>query len=303
MQELALLENTGTQREPLDDGERQKLRAALWALLAKRVRYDTMGDSSSVPVERAEALLESVCYTLRVYLEDNGLDSRALALDTLDAIYDSALACIERRLERARAMQQLVAQYAPPVASRSWRDTVRGTEAFFHRYDYRVLAQDVPCDIDYQLCLPASPALVGERYVSEYLRRWLCEIAVMRRLDATLMARLLHRFSPDPEGLLINLYEPVMVNAVGAALAGCSVRALDVPPEARERVAATFGGLGMDALRGCISEAARTALDQIGASDETARRYFTASALSLAPRVRAALGGDGLKHVFVSLWD
>lgn len=46
----------------LTQAEQQALQAKLFALLARQVRNYTKGESDSVPVETAQALLDSICY-------------------------------------------------------------------------------------------------------------------------------------------------------------------------------------------------------------------------------------------------
>ena len=56
----------------------EELQAKLFALLARQVRNYTKGESDSVPVETAQALLDSICFTLGLDLEDPGERGREL---------------------------------------------------------------------------------------------------------------------------------------------------------------------------------------------------------------------------------
>ena len=62
----------------LTQAEQQALQAKLFALLARQVRDYTKGESDSVPVETAQALLDSICFTLGLDLEDPGERGREL---------------------------------------------------------------------------------------------------------------------------------------------------------------------------------------------------------------------------------
>ena len=62
----------------LTQAEQQALQAKLFALLARQVRNYTKGESDSVPVETAQALLDSICFTLGLDLEDPGERGREL---------------------------------------------------------------------------------------------------------------------------------------------------------------------------------------------------------------------------------
>ena len=56
----------------------EELQAKLVALLARQARNYTKGESDSVPVETAQALLDSICFTLGLDLEDPGERGREL---------------------------------------------------------------------------------------------------------------------------------------------------------------------------------------------------------------------------------
>jgi hypothetical protein len=56
----------------LTDEQAERIRAGLWQLLAVRTKLYTMGDSSSVRIEVAAELSESILYTLNAYQESIG---------------------------------------------------------------------------------------------------------------------------------------------------------------------------------------------------------------------------------------
>lgn len=65
--------------QPLTETEANQLLEKLWCLLAKRTERYTMGDSTSVPVETAQELLASICFTLQFEMEVSRLSPPRLA--------------------------------------------------------------------------------------------------------------------------------------------------------------------------------------------------------------------------------
>ena len=59
--------------------------------------------------------------------------------------------------------------------------------------------------------------LRGVDYVNDWLRRLCLEQNFLDRFDPALVRAVLDRSCPDYRGLLINLYEPIAVNALGLA--------------------------------------------------------------------------------------
>lgn len=65
--------------------ERLCLQERLLSLLAARARYATQGDSSSLSVEYAQALLDGIVYALQVHLRHHALPMRTLLEQPLSA--------------------------------------------------------------------------------------------------------------------------------------------------------------------------------------------------------------------------
>lgn len=56
--------------DTINEEDRELIKLKFWILLGKRIERYTMGDSSSVPVEIAEELLKSICFSLRRELDN-----------------------------------------------------------------------------------------------------------------------------------------------------------------------------------------------------------------------------------------
>ena len=199
---------------------------------------------------------------------------------------------LARRASETQGIWRDVCIEMPPLRNIALRDTLAGIEGFWDRYDARLFAQRIPCDIDYPLCSPVPDALVGVDYVEEYLRRLRMEGRFLAFFDAKREERILARSCPDWRGLVVNLYEPVAATAVGAALAGTSIEGLALDEHARSRIRArlsTMGRSGVSALLGSAAREVGACMDMEGADAE----YLSRFAMSLQPRLSAG-GIDGV---------
>ena len=165
----------------LTQAEQQALQAKLFALLARQVRNYTKGESDSVPVETAQALLDSICFTLGLDLEDPGERGRELLARDLAKELTSRRERLRGEMVRGNILWVSLCRALPPVKNRAMQDTLRSIGGFWRRYDFVYLAQEIPCDIDYQLALPVPERMQGVRYVKEYLRRLSIENHFLRR--------------------------------------------------------------------------------------------------------------------------
>jgi len=272
----------------------------LMGLLSSQAARYTTGDSSSVREETARELLSSIRFTLDLGLRDRGLPASALVSADLDGLFSQGIGLIEKKLEAFDRLYEAACLGALELENLSYRDTLKSLGFFRRRYDYRLFAHAVPCDIDYQLCLPVPETLSGVEYVNEYLRRVVLENDFLRRFPKKPVIGLLESYCPDWQGLLINLYEPVAANALGLALLGRDVRALDISDEVRDKIAGTLAPLSEDTLRGALGDAAAKACAMLNLRDTGARDYLARTADALCPRLDTALSSGGLDGIFLS---
>ena len=197
----------------------------LWRLLRRQAKSYTLGDSGSLPQEVAEELFKSVLYTLKSFLADRGEDLRALAVQDENAVFDQAVKRLEEEIQATKALYRMVARNVPRLEHRALEDTLKNIGVGLERYDYRNMAHEVPCEIDYQICQPVPDkrlgvSLLGVSWVREYLRRLAIEGAFLSRLDGDECKRFLKGRFPDYRELLINMFEQVMPRALGRVMTG-----------------------------------------------------------------------------------
>ena len=126
----------------------EELQAKLVALLARQVRNYTKGESDSVPVETAQALLDSICFTLGLDLEDPGERGKELLARDLAKELTSRRERLRGEMVRGNILWVSLCRALPPVKNRAMQDTLRSIGGFWRRYDFVYLAQEIPCDID-----------------------------------------------------------------------------------------------------------------------------------------------------------
>ena len=175
-----------------------------------------------MPVETAQALLDSICFTLGLDLEDPGERGRELLARDLAKELTSRRERLRGEMVRGNILWVSLCRALPPVKNRAMQDTLRSIGGFWRRYDFVYLAQEIPCDIDYQLALPVPERMQGVRYVKEYLRRLSIENHFLRRYTWADLVPVLERYHPWYQEEVCNLFLPVAVNALGKALLGAA---------------------------------------------------------------------------------
>nr|HML48013.1 DUF6179 domain-containing protein [Clostridia bacterium] len=256
------------------------LQAQRWALLRSQTRKYTLDDSSTLSEEQAKRLLESIdhCVDARVRQEADSGQAVDLLLRALHAagqgLMQEKVGEAERLLARARVL-------LPPALTRSYRDTLDGLGHFFQQYDRYLFTHEMPCSVDYPLFRPA-PELPGVEGFCAYVSGLLMEARLLRCYPASEATPLYRTFGADWQMLWINLYEPVLCNALGRALIGLSGRRLDLLEEQREQAAERLTWAG-EAAQTLLREAAGRLLDGLDIREPAVRAYALEAAASLRP--------------------
>ena len=279
--------------------ERQRLEAQLYRLLAQQVRAYTGGDSSSVPVEIAEALLQSALYCMGVCAGGDPAQGRRLLERGVDNAYAAGVQRLELKLAFGRTLWQRACDRLPPVENQSMLDTLASIGTFWKKYDCRYFAHEIPCDIDYQLALPVPEALCGVDYVNHYLDQLLAENDFLRHFSAEALIPVLNRHCPDYRGLLINLFEPVATNALGRTLLQLDPLPLSICPADCERLRALLDPLPLPELRQRLQDAALALVEQLSIRRERTAATLRDFAPQLAPRIASARDTGGMNGIFL----
>ena len=145
--------------------------------------------------------------------------------------------------------------------------------------------------------------LCGISYVAEYIRRLRTEGRFVNGFPQDSARRLLAAAVPDYEDLMINICGPVLANAVGLALSGADVRALDISPEQRREAARLLEAAADEdpehGIERTVEKAASAACTALGlCSADTA--CIREAARGLCPRMREAVRHGGLSNIFIS---
>ena len=146
---------------------------ALYSLLSAQCKSFTGGQSSSLSVETVEALLSSICFSLSCFANKYG--QNALLKIPPEKALEGARDILKKRIQLCKTLYLTLLRLPFQPDNVSYRDTVNGMENFFKKYDYYFFADQIPCDIDYQLCLPVNENLWGVEFLTEYIKRLICE--------------------------------------------------------------------------------------------------------------------------------
>ena len=299
MEKPDLINNAG-QAGALTQEEAAAIQAKLWRLLQRRTVLYTMGESSSVRVETAQELLASISFLLRGYLAQKHLPMQSLLNADEEAVFAEALQLAQAKVEQGKELLRRVQQGLPAVQNRSLADTLCAINAFFPQYDVRFFAHRIPADIDYQLSCAVPQSLHGINYIIAYLQRLLIENTIVCCYNAKEVNAVLAAYCPSPYEQLINLYEPVLTNALGQILLGKSGTELRLTQQEQAALAALLDAMPPREMQAALRTAAKRLYSMLELHAEKAQGYMEHTAQSLYPRICAALARQSVEGIFLS---
>ena len=258
---------------------------AIYLLLEERIGRYTMGDSTSVPVDTARRLLESILYCLDLERLSRAGKSGEPAL--LKTRWQAGVEIAKRTAKRAKILLLQAQRTPPPLVNTAYVDTLAALPAFFAGYDADFFAQEIPCSFDYPLCQPVSEELLGSAYMQDFLRRLLAESAFLRAFAPETLLALYEKYYVDYADLLVNLYLPAAEMATLCALAGAPVRGLSLTPEQLLSLNQRLLRATDTEAQAMIDDAAACALFELQVSGDLLSWYTKLTARDLLVRLRA----------------
>ncbi len=196
---------------PLSPEEQQRLMSQMYILMAKQVKsyhkHHHMGENSSVPVELAQELMESIEYTIDqvggIYAHPNVEEALRLGQEIL-----------ESKLSKAKSMLELVNGTAPQWQTECRWDAAQCLRQYMGTYDSMHLAHKAPDDLFYPIPIPVPEGIQGLDNCLFYLNILWIENQIMASYEDAMLEHLWSRLPTDT----LNQCEQVMLNGIGKAI-------------------------------------------------------------------------------------
>lgn len=262
--------------------------------MARQSALYTGGESSSVPVERAEELLESLLFTFRF-----GEEAGAGAALPPDERLRSCQRALWGRVERAKGLFRLAKMASPLRDNAFFCFSLNELETFFKWYDLRFFAHALPACPNYPLALPPPETPGGICYIGESLRRLVIEMRFVTCFSPAQLRALWSAWQPEYRDLCLNLCEPLFLQALGLALLGAEVRPLSMGPAHREALLALLRELPPGKMESRLLSATERLCNLLELWDAPVRSYLRAIAKNFLPRLPGAIKEDASPPFFV----
>ena len=167
-------------------------------------------------------------------------------------------------------------------------------------YDFRFFAHEIPCSIDYQLSNPVSEELQGIDFINEYLKRLLFENNFCNNFDKEKIIKVLKSYCEDYEGLLINIFEPVLTNVIGLHILKANIFDLEITNYEREILLDIFKEMTIEGIQEKLIESCNNICKGLKINKSYEIEYMKTTALNLLPRIEEGTKNNNLENIFLS---
>ena len=273
---------------PLSPEEQQKVMSQMYLLMGKQVqsyhKHYHMGNNSSVPVELAQELMESIEYTI-------GLVGGVYAHRIIEEALVLGQEILESKLSKAKSMLELVSGTAPQWQTECRWEALRYLRHYLEQYDYLHLAHEGPDDLFYPILISPPEGIQGIDSCLFYLNILWIENQIM----AGVSDNALNQFWDRLPSATLNQCEHLLINGIGKALLGSGLAQLTFEPE--EQLQIVFAML--TATEEKLKSAAVLLCQWLNLNDENAKLYVYAVIPQLSMWIGDNVRSGNVENLFI----
>lgn len=292
-----------TQRGMFTSEQLAKIQMGLYELIKNQVFKFTSGESTSVKIETAHSLMQSIYFSIGAYLKtvkDMDKKIHILTQENIQDIFLKSKDILKKYLLESHAKLKLIQSEYIDIGNMALHETLfDGFPGFFLEYDVNFKAHEIPGGIiDYILSVDFSH-LVGVEYVQAYLNCLIQENHFCRCFSAKEIEKLLRGYSKTYKEDLINVYEIVLGNAIGRIISENDLSSLSITNSDRNIIKRKLVNMGISGIDKYLFTIYEQLLFELKLSKQETD-YVYSALNTFCKRTRTCLENDSLEAVFIS---
>lgn len=278
----------------------ERLQFECLTLLASKTERYNSGDSSSIPVEKAQDIMTSILFTIGLWLKTfpNPDDAvAALQQNPISELYQEGRKRIDSMLMATKTIHTKLLHQLVDTKSVFYSDTfVGGILGFFKRYYPDYATHEIHITADYPLFNP-MPKLLGIEFIKAYIEAASFENQFCSCFAAEDIHHLLSGYAEDYQRLLINIYELILTAAIGCIVSGLDCSRLDITKAGAQFLCQEFVEKPKSTILATITKAVNELSQHFQFSREL-KGYIQSSLPLLANKIEVAAREQRLNRVF-----
>lgn len=215
----------------LERNEFERIQYECINLLAFKAERFNLGESSSIPVDKAKSIMDSNLFTLSLWLKTCESPEEALGLlkkESIFELYKKGQKRIDTLVVSAKTLHQKLLEKLLETENEYYALTiVDGIKGFFKLYYPEFSAQEIHITADYPVYNPME-RLSGIEFIKAYMECLYNENQFCLYFNKQDIHYLLRGYDKDYAHLLMNIYGEVLTAAIGCVLSGEDIRRLNL---------------------------------------------------------------------------
>ena len=273
---------------PLSPEEQQRIMEQMYLLMGKQVqsyhKHRYMGSNSSVSVELAHELMESIEYTIGlvggVYPHTNIGEALVLGQEIL-----------ENKLSKAKSMLELVNGTAPQWQTECRWEALRYLRHYLEQYDHLHLAHKGPEDLFYPILISLPEGIQGIDSCIFYLNIFWIENQIMEGVPEDALEQFWDRLP----AATLNQCEHLLINGIGKELLRTGIDPLVFEIDEHMQLIVAL----MKATEDRLKDAAKLLCQWLNLTDENACMYVEAVIPQLTMWIGDNMWSGNVENIFV----
>lgn len=271
-------------------------------LLTAQIEAFNQGMSSSIPEHKAKKLMEFIYYTIGFRLKQlKDIDESITLIEkcSIKELFEEGKCAIRESFEKLKDEYKLLQSQLLPTKNIAYRDTYDiGLAPFFKEYKVEFESQECPCSIDYPLSNDEMDE-IGIDSMMSYIQKSLWEHSLCLKFNFEEIEALLKGYHEGYEHLLINIFELVLMNAIGRLMVGKDLTGLQLDEEDLEQIEALLEILPSKVLESKLQGYGAECLAMLDLTDVQMCDYAAKTITRFAFRIEEALEDNTLDKIFI----
>ena len=284
----------------LNDNDIERLQYECLTLLAEKTERYNSGDSSSIRVEKAQSIMTSNLFTIGFWLKayPNPDDAiTALLNEPVNELYQKGRMRIDKMLEATKAIHRKLPGQLVITENEFFRITIEDAiNGFFKLYYPDFAAHKIHITADYPIFNPI-PKLAGIEFIHAYVNAMYHENQFCGYFSSDGIHHLLRGYAEDYQKLPINIYELILIAAIGCTIAGTDAYRLDITDTGTAYLQQTFSKISQNEVFKTVRQSAGELTRCLGCPNGIAR-YVQNSLPLIAGKIEMAAQAHTLERVF-----
>lgn len=279
----------------------QEIQNELLTILAEQIDKWNAGKSSSIRIEKAQDILDAILFVIGVALKSHSSPKQSIESmrnESMKSLYEKGLKRVRHKKMIARRLQKQILDNLFQTPNKFYRSTIMDAiNGFFKLYRPQFSAHEIHITADYPTYLK-RPELNGIEFIEAYLRYIDAENAFCILFDSKDIHHLLCGLTLDYHSIPMNIFEPVLLSALGLILTKQSPRKLDLSTADIEILYQLFKSRSVTEIQTFL-EKALIILDEIIKLPKQSKKYVSICLPNLAISIEQAVIMGTLDKIFL----